>query len=146
MGIEKDIQKMIDEMNEKQRIESGKEYNLGMFINDLKKYKDDYKINSVEFEDGTKPVEFDSWRGSYCELSLTFTSDESYRIFPMTMYQKAFNANGSMFFGYKGGEFVMDLDTPIHKANYGECGYEKIIGVKKENDKLIICVRNDEED
>lgn len=44
----------------------------------------------------------------------------------------------------------MDLDTPIHQANYGETGvddeeenynYKKIIGVKTEGNKLIILTR-----
>ena len=48
----------------------------------------------------------------------------------------------------------MDLDTPIHQANYGECGVEydngdyiekKIIGIKKENNKIIILTRKEED-
>lgn len=135
------IQKIINEMIEKAKIESGKEYNLGMLIKDLEQYKDDYS-KYVEFEDGTIPTDFMSWRGSYCELALGYT-DEKDKVYVNTLYRKAFNANGSMYKGYKGGEFIMDLDTPIHKDNYGECGCYKIIGIKVKGDKIIICTREE---
>lgn len=144
-----DLQKLIDNMNEMQKIESGKEYNLGDLIKDLEKYKDyDYGLMEVVFDDGSIPAEFDSWRGSYCELALGYKKDGICHAH--SLYVKAFNTNGSIFEGYKGGEFIMDLDTPIHQANYGETGvedeegnydYKKIIGVKEEGKKLIILTR-----
>ena len=48
----------------------------------------------------------------------------------------------------------MDLDTPIHQANYGETGIfddegnyncKKIIGIEKKYNKLIIKTRIDED-
>ena len=49
----------------------------------------------------------------------------------------------------------MDLDTPIHQANYGEVsvynkqeedeGLKKIIGIKKVGNKIIIITRSDED-
>ena len=50
-------------------------------------------------------------------------------------------------------EKIMDLDTPIHQANYGESSVsydngdyisKKIVDVKRGNDKLIIVTREDE--
>ena len=145
-----DLQKMVDEMNERFKIESGKEYNLGNFINDLYVFKDE--LLNVEFDDGNIPKEFDSWRGSYCELSLTYDTKGSMDV--NTLYKLAYNSNGSIFTGYKGGEFTMDLKTPIHQANYGEVGieigdeylYKKIIGIKKDKDKIIIITKIDKED
>ena len=110
------------------------------------------KFLIVEFDDGSIPTNFDSWRGSYCELALNYKKEGKCHI--DTLYRNAFNANGSMFVGYKGGDFVMDLDTPIHQANYGECGVKydngdyiekKIIGIKKENNKIIILTRKEED-
>lgn len=141
-------QEFIDNLNQISKIESGKEYNLGNFINDLKKYKEEFL--EVEFDDGSIPDDFESWRGSYCELALSYKSEGICHV--PTLYRKAFNSNGSMYEGYKGGEFIMDLDTPIHQANYSETGVEdkdknynqkKIIGVRKENNKLIIVTRID---
>jgi len=135
-----DIQEWVNGITEKMKIESGKEYNLGRLIDDLKPYKDDFL--DVEFEDGTIPTEFDSWRGSYCELMLGYTDKGKMR--SCDFYRKAFNTNGSMFIGYKGGEFIMDLNTPIHKDFYGGASGDKIIGIEKRNDKLIILTREDE--
>ena len=144
------MEEFIDELNENLKIQSGKEYNLGMLIKDLKQYKDEFL--EVEFDDGSIPTGFDSWRGSYCELALNYQKEGVCYI--SSLYREAFNANGSIFVGYKGGDFIMDLDTPIHQANYGETSvkYEngdyiekKVIGIKKEDNKIIIITRIDED-
>ena len=144
------LEEFIKEMNENHKINSSKEYNLGNLIKDLEKYKEDFL--EVEFDDGTIPENFESWRGNYCELALSF-KDEGI-CHSSSLYRKAFNTNGSMFVGYKGGDFIMDLDTPIHQANYGETGIfdddgnyncKKIIGMEKKNNKLIIKTRIDED-
>lgn len=144
------IENFIKMMNETSKINSGKEYNLGNLINDLEQYKDEFL--EVEFDDGSIPTNFDSWRGNYCELALNYEKDSD--CYSSDLYRKSFNANGSMFVGYKGGDFIMDLDTPIHQANYGETGVKydnrvyvlkKIIGIEKVNNKLIIRTRIDED-
>lgn len=139
------MEEWIIQMNEKQKIESGKEYNLGELIKDLEKYKDSTIL--VEFDNGKIPTQFSSWRGSYCELALEY-KDEGI-CFADSLYINAFNANGSIFEGYKGGIFEMDLNTPIHQANYGDVGVKinneyneyKIVGIKEENGKVIIITR-----
>jgi len=142
------MQDFINNINNTQKIMSGKEYNLGNLIEDLKQYKD--KFLQVEFDDGNVPTEFSSWRGSYCELALEY-SDEG-ECYTDELYRKAFNVNGSMYEGYKGGEFIMDLETPIHQANYGETGVhnkkgdyicKKVIGIKEKDNKIIIKTRED---
>ena len=134
------LQDLVDELNEKMKIESGKEYNLGMLIKDLEPYKEEFL--DVEFEDGTIPTEFDSWRGSYCELMLGYQKNGNMSSY--SFYRKAFNTNGSMFTGYKGGNFIMDLATPIHKDYYGGASGDKIIGIEERNGKLIILTRKEE--
>ena len=139
------MEELVKQMNEMQKIESGKEYNLGELIKDLEKYKDSTIL--VEFDNGKIPTQFSSWRGSYCELALEY-KDEGI-CFADSLYINAFNANGSIFEGYKGGNFEMDLNTPIHQANYGDVGVKinneynecKIIGIKEENGKVIIITR-----
>ena len=142
------MEEWINQINEKMKVESGKEYNLGNLIKDLKKYKDSNFL--VEFDNGKVPTKFSSWRGSYCELALEY-KDEGI-CFADNLYINAFNANGSIFVGYKGGEYIMDLLTPIHQANYGECGVKindkyneyKIIGIEEKNNKVIILTRIDD--
>lgn len=127
-------------MSEEMKIGSGKEYNLGMLIKDLEPYKEEFL--DVQFEDGTIPTEFDSWRGRYYELMLCYIEKGSMNSYDF--YRKAFNTNGSMFAGYKGGYFIMDLDCPIHKDFYGGASGEKVIGIEKREDKIIILTRPDE--
>lgn len=145
------MQEFIKQLNENLKIQSGKEYNLGMLIKDLEQYKDECLL--VEFDDGSVPTDFNSWRGSYCELALEYERKKDSQCYVMDLYRKAFNTNGSMFYGYKGGEFIMDLDTPIHQANYGEISVEyengdyiskKVIGIKEEDNKIVIITRIDE--
>lgn len=134
------MQDWVNAMNENMKIQSGLEYNLGKLIDDLEPYKDEWL--EMEFEDGTVPQEFDSWRGSYCELMLTYTDKGSMNSYDF--YRKAFNTNGSMFEGYKGGDFIMDLSCPIHKDFYGGASGDKVIGIEKRGNKLIILTREDE--
>ena len=59
-----------------------------------------------------------SWRGSYDELA--FDPVDETTIGKMLEYAKS--ADGSVYTGYKGGEFQMNCDTDVHIAGYGECG------------------------
>lgn len=149
------LQNMINNMNEIMKERSGKEYNLGMLINDLEKYKDSDMV--IKLDTGFYPKNFDSWRGSYCELSLTYDLKE--KTLAKDLYLEAVESDGETFEGYKGGEFTMNKKTPIHQANYGEwhlyktikgeerdLGTRKIVGIKENNGKIIIITRNDEDE
>jgi len=143
------MQAIIDNMNENSKLKSGQEYNLGAFINDLEKLNQDLEIL---IEENIYPSHFSSWRGSYCELSLDYDKK------PITvkeLLEKAKECNGKEYTGYKGGEFVMDLYTPIHIAAYGSSTYYysdrtnddyqlcKLIGIKEVDGKYSLLTRND---
>lgn len=51
-------------------------------------------------------------------------------------------ALGKSFHGYKGGDFVMDRDTPLWISNYGESSGEAIIGL---GDDGILLTKNTED-
>lgn len=57
-------------------------------------------------------------RGSYEELA--FKPLPEARIGDMLKYAKG--AVGATFTGWKGGEFTMDLHTPVYIGEYGDCG------------------------
>lgn len=109
-----------------------------------------------------RPTGIDSWRGSYCELAISYdgnkgsyNSDEvvwkskdgkytSYKKIPNKLPKnlkvKHFvkmlkNIVGKTFTGYKGGDFLMGRQTPLWVANYG--GSE---GFRKNNNTAIIDV------
>ena len=147
-----DMQMMIDLMNENSKLKSGQEYNLGDFIKDLENCNQDYE---VIIEENIYPLYFYSWRGSYCELSLAY-SDKPITV--KELLEKAKEANGKTYTGYKGGDFTMDLHTPIHIAEYGSSTYYyqgkendeyqlcKLIGVKEVGNKYLLLTRNDNND
>jgi len=71
--------------------------------------------------DGRKyfPTGIDSWRGSYCELAINYSTTSVH------MTVKGFlnilrNTVGRILIGYKGGDFMMGKTTPVWVSNYGE--------------------------
>jgi len=88
------------------------------------------------------PTGLTSWRGSYDELSLEFTSsDFNDKEKPPTA--EAFlkmlkEALGKTYTGYKGGDFVMGKSTPIWVANYGNSGNTGVVGLRDDGYEIII--------
>ena len=71
--------------------------------------------------DGKKyyPTGIDSWRGSYCELAINYSTTSCH------MTVEGFldilrDTIGKTLVGYKGGDFIMGKTTPVWVANYGE--------------------------
>lgn len=74
------------------------------------------------------PVGIDSWRGSYDELAIGFATDGN----PMTVGEflnMLKDTVGKTLSGYKGGDFLMDEETPLWVANPGNAGDTQIVGV-----------------
>lgn len=167
-----EIQSFITGLNQAQKIESAKEYSLGKFIADLSKI-DQSLI--VEFDNGIFPMVsevyyaeegdekgtykyigeyfkyskktksvFKSWRGSYCELAMNY-SNENQSITAKQLLDMAKFINNKYLDGYKGGDFLMDLQTPIHIDNYGDSGGMKLTGVSIKDKKVLLITRKDNE-
>jgi len=103
---------------------------LGRFIKQVKKLKKDEEI-FINIG-GIYPTGIESYRGYYDELALTFTSDEfsKHRIKTAGELLKLLeSAIGKTFTGYKGGDFVMNENTPVWLANYGNTGDAFVTGV-----------------
>ena len=83
------------------------------------------------------PTEIDSWRGSYSELALNFTSEgEPMKVSAFLQMLK--DCVGKEFTGYKGGEFKMGKLTPIWVANYGNSGSTAVIEVVDNGYEVIL--------
>lgn len=78
-----------------------------------------------------RPTDFASYRGYYSDLSLGFSVDHEY-VKAGELLASAKKCLGKTFEGYKGGDFVMDADTPLWVANYGDTGW-RIVGVRVED-------------
>jgi hypothetical protein len=60
-----------------------------------------------------------SYRGDYCHLYL----NRGTGLRPaLSLFYECRDTLGKKFQGYKGGDYVMDSETPLWIANYGECG------------------------
>lgn len=147
MNIE-DIYAQVEEARNK-KFKSSPQLSLGEFIKELEsldlKY-DDEEFKNVEFDFGTAvPTFLDSWRGSYRELALGYKMsgyDNNGEHFANTKADKLLehlkSAVGKVYEGYKGGEYVMDEDTPVWVANYGNGGETAVVGVLDAGYKLVI--------
>lgn len=94
----------------------------------IEKYKEEAK---VEYDFGRLfPTTIDSWRGSYAELALDYTEDDSKSEMKVSDFlQMLKDAVGKTFEGYKGGDFTMNKRTPVWVANYGKANNTAVIDI-----------------
>lgn len=93
-------------------------YNLGQFISDLSKYPEDAEVIIYPFY--LYPIDFDSYRGYYEDLALSYSTNPEHKLTAGELLQKAKECINKNFSGYKGGSFQMDKNSIIWLANYGE--------------------------
>lgn len=107
------------------------------------KQKDRETIAEVVFDfEYLFPIKFSSWRGSYDELALTFTSrdDSNKEPHKVTEFLELCKQTiGKTFEGWKGGEFTMSKITPVWVANAGNSGNTALIDVV-DNDYDVILI------
>ena len=86
------------------------------------------------------PTTIDSWRGSYSELAIQFsTYDQNSKPLTINEFFKLLKqAIGKTYTGYKGGYFTMSESTPIWVANYGNSGNTGVVGVKDNGYQVVI--------
>lgn len=95
---------------------------------------------------GFTPTKFRSYRGYYDQLALGWTADDNKRMLADQLLDQARAAIGATFEGHKGGEYVMDEDTPLWMANVGYSGdrARRIIGIFR--GEYDVQIRTDEGD
>ena len=109
--IEQHFRLITTEMRNKR---SATQMTLGEMILTLKAMPEDQTIEGIS-------AERDSYRGYYDDLAFepgVTTVGE--------LLKAAEKALGHTFEGYKGGEFIMEKNTPIWIANYGSLGRKLI--------------------
>lgn len=108
------LQKIIDELSrQKQELRKKEMFTLGDLINELEKFPKEWKVYIKPFH--LIPQNFTSYRGYYSDLCLTYTTrDESKeRTTVGSLLAMAKEVDGKELLGYKGGEFLMNKETPI---------------------------------
>jgi hypothetical protein len=107
---------------------------LGQFIDNLEAFDGDLHI---EYDDGVTPGDFGSWRGRYEELTL-YPSEASVPRTVADVLRDANEADGKTFPGYKGGDFGMNLSTPVWADAWGQCPGRAIKGFLVERPGVLV--------
>ncbi|MEK9207716.1 MAG: hypothetical protein AAB922_04490 [Patescibacteria group bacterium] len=135
------LHRIVQEQRKKE-FEDSEQLSLGELIEKLKTIPDPKGDKTVEFDfAGTFPTTLESYRGSYCELALgwdvsgykawTVKKGEEKNIPTIKQLIKELeSAIGKIYQGWKGGDFQMDVDTPIWVDNSGNCNQTAIVDVK----------------
>jgi len=89
----------------------------------LEVYPKETTIYGVDLDD------FGSERGSYDRFYIGMNNESSCTVGGLIIFLET-KVIGRVFEGYKGGDFRMDLDTPILISTYGSVG-EFIVDIKK---------------
>lgn len=126
------MQNLIDELSKGWRAErSLSQMTLGKFISELEKLPSEKQIENI-----CSPH---SYRGYYSDLS--FKKHDGVQTVK-TLLNTCKDCLGKTFTGYKGGDFIMDEDTPLWIAEYSRTGV-KIMGII-EGDVLSFSTQDDE--
>lgn len=134
-----DIQQMIDAILEAGNRERSRYHlTLGGLIDVLKVAP---RGTKVRFDHGSGVGEAHSYRGYYSDLSFEGDSEPKSAAELLTRTQDAL---GSTFEGYKGGDFVMQRDTPLWNAPYGCCGLA-IVGAEISGKLITLVTKNVDE-
>lgn len=128
-----DIQGMMDMISKVAR-DSRTDYHLtlGKLIEALRSIDGE---RLVVFDWNKKnPSGADSYRGYYSDLAFGF-SDEDITV--EELFNLCVDSKNKSFTGYKGGDFVMDVDTPLWAAEYGATG-RAIIRISSDDPVMLI--------
>lgn len=122
-----DIQALLNSMSAQWKQErAGTQMTLGKLIDSLKSLPAGAEVQNL--------MNPHSYRGYYSDLS--FERNSGTRL-ASELLADCENAVGKCFCGYKGGDYVMDEETPVWIADQGCCGL-KIISLLA-NGTFAIC-------
>ena len=93
----------------------------------------------VRFVGGGSPDRIDSYRGYYSDLAISvqYEREVSVKVF-LSALRTALNTH---FEGYKGGQYLMDADTPLWCSEWGEASNKAIIDVSVTDDHVALWLK-----
>jgi hypothetical protein len=131
------LQRMVNVMNALGRNDRSRYHlTLGQLIEKLEGVNSGW---SVKFSSGKAPGDADSYRGYYSDLSFEPTDRD---VLVGDLLDRAKNALGRTFTGYKGGDFLMEAETPLWTAPYGSCGLA-IVGFETDGVNTVTLLTKD---
>lgn len=125
-NLQNDIQQAIEKVKEmrQKEFEESKQLSLGDLISRIEHLTTINNLNKKNCAGGIVfdfydlvPTELISYRGYYNELALE--CDKGY-ISIIDFLNLLKSAIGKEFYGYKGGTYIMDKETPVWVSAYGE--------------------------
>jgi len=126
---------------------------LGELIEKIKAcgltHGDEQEPKLVYYDFGTAiPTDLDSWRGSYDELALGYrltgydvnssNGDHHKECKAEDLLKNLESAIGKTFTGWKGGEFIMNENTPVWVDNPGNTSDTAIVNVFDDGWRIIL--------
>lgn len=132
-----DIQGMMDAMSDSWRRERSRYHlTLGGLISALEKAD---PALPVRLDNGSYPGKTHSYRGYYSDLSFAPT-DKPITAGELLVECRA--ALGATFEGYKGGDFIMESNTPLWSASYGTSSDGRaMMGIEARDGVLVIATK-----
>ncbi len=121
-----DMQKFFDDMSKGLRAQrSLSQMTIEKLIATLEKFPAEKEIENI--------IEPHSYRGYYSDLA--FEREPGTRTVG-SLLEEVKGCLNNTFTGYKGGDFFMDIHTPLWIASYGSTG-EKIVGLVDDGSILL---------
>lgn len=77
-----------------------------------------------------RPTTLKSWRGVYSQLALGYEEPRGVSQTVGSLLEVCRAADGSIFTGYKGGDYVMGRHTPVWISNYGNSDHTAILDIR----------------
>lgn len=123
--------------------------NIGELLGLLKDIPMDHNGEpvTISFDFGTAyPDGLSSWRGAYSELAINYSlggydnnnaSQFAHRDLK-DFVEELEAAVGKEYQGWKGGDFMMSLETPLWVANDGNGGNTGVVGIRNNEYEVII--------
>ncbi len=131
-----DFQKLIDTMNETSRMERS---NYHVTLGELIEFVDKLPLLTIiKIDDGGSPSDPHSYRGYYSDLSFQALGE---KINAEKFAKILKGANGNTFEGYKGGDYIMEENTPLWIASYG-CTGKAIVAVNEADGELTLITKD----
>lgn len=96
------------------------------------------KIVKYDFNRDVGGFNLDSWRGIYSQLTLDYDMGGKEVTLGELLKDLETSIKGKVFRGYKGGEFRMNIDTPVWADPSGMYNQRMIIGVEDTEDCILI--------
>lgn len=119
------IQDVFNNWSEEERKKRSRtQMTLGKMIEALENFDGGY-VGAIE-----RPH---SYRGYYSDLAFECIPDGVMEIDDALAMCRS--CVGEIYTGYKGGKYMMDLDTPVWIAEYGSCGM-KIVGLDADDEGM----------